>query len=199
MTFYVTSPNSITMNVTYINPNIAQADGGDPILRFDANAASGNVLFTISGLVEGEVYTITRSGTIIANLTANPPGRITFTNSVWSEHEFEVSVETASIPLAVFPMWENFSIGIINFAMNTFAPVQPWLYPFVIIGVIGYVYSSMESVSVTLVAILITFGTFAGTTNIFAGVPAIVTLFYIIAILGITLLLTTVIIKKRRG
>lgn len=95
-------------------------------------------------------------------------------------------------------IWQNFSSDIFGFAMSAFSPLEPWLYPFIFLGIIGYIYSAMESITVTVVAILITFGIFAGTTSIFESVPQISQFLYIVSVIGITMLIATLIIKKRR-
>lgn len=97
-----------------------------------------------------------------------------------------------------FPLFENFSSEIIQFGLDAFAPVDPWFYPFIIVGIIGFIYGAMESITVTTVAILVTFGIFATTTSIFEQVPAINILFYIISILGLAILITTAVIRSRR-
>ena len=95
-------------------------------------------------------------------------------------------------------VWQNFSTDIFGFAMSSFSSLEPWLYPLIFIGIFGYIYSAMESIVVTVVAILITFGIFAGTTSIFESVPQINQFFYIISVIGITLLIATLIVRKRR-
>lgn len=99
-----------------------------------------------------------------------------------------------------FEMWDDFDDGIIQYAIDAFASVEPWLYPFVFIGVIGFLYTAMNSVTVAIVGILITFALFAGTsgTNVFEGVPELSQFFYIVTIIGIACLIVTVFLKHRR-
>jgi len=98
----------------------------------------------------------------------------------------------------VHELWQNFSINIPQWAIDAYGSVDPWTYPFVFIGIIGYIYTATESLTMAVVGIFITFGIFATTTSIFEAVPQISTFFYIIAVLGITMLVVTLIIKKRR-
>jgi len=95
------------------------------------------------------------------------------------------------------PIWENFSSDIFGYATSAFSSVEPYLYPFVIIGIIGFIYAAMNSIIVAVVAVLITFAAFATTTSIFEQVPQISQFFYIISIIGITLLVVTLFLKRR--
>ena len=94
-------------------------------------------------------------------------------------------------------VWANFSSGIAQYATDAFSVLDPWFYPIIFIGVIGYIYTCMHSVTVAVVAIIITLGLFGATTSIFAGVPEVTQLLYIISIIGITMLIVTLILKRR--
>ncbi|MBE3095352.1 MAG: hypothetical protein IMZ52_10010 [Actinobacteria bacterium] len=93
-------------------------------------------------------------------------------------------------------MWENFSKGIIPYAMSAFSGLEPWVYPLIFVGIIGYVYATVNSVIVAVVAIIITFGLYATTTDIFVNVPDLNLFFYIVVLIGLTLLITTLFIRR---
>lgn len=97
------------------------------------------------------------------------------------------------------PIWDDFNSGMLQYAIDAFNAIDIWFWPFVFIGIIGYLYAAMESVTVAVVGILITFGLFATTTSIFADVPELSQFLYIIAIIGITLLITALFIKRMRS
>lgn len=98
-----------------------------------------------------------------------------------------------------FPIWENFSTDIVGYATSAYSSVEPYFWPLIFIGIIGYIYAGMQSVIVAVVGILITFGLFATTTSIFEAVPQITQFFYIVTVIGICMLIAAIIIHKRRS
>jgi hypothetical protein len=83
--------------------------------------------------------------------------------------------------------------------METFAPMQPWFWILFFGAIIGYVYLSMQSITATIVAILLVFGIF-GTTAIggfFADVPIFSQFLYIITLVGLTALIGGLVMKRR--
>lgn len=99
----------------------------------------------------------------------------------------------------VFPIFENISSDIFGYAVDAFSPIDPWFWPFVFLGVIGYIYAAMQSITVAVVGILVTMGVFATTSNVFADVSIVSQFLYIITILGITLLIVGVLIHRQAG
>ena len=99
--------------------------------------------------------------------------------------------------MATFPMWENFTNGFLDYAMSAYSSLDPWVYPFIFVGVIGFIYASMNSAIVAIVGIIFTLGIFAVTTNVFAAVPDLTLFLYIVSIIGIAILITTLFIKRR--
>ena len=99
--------------------------------------------------------------------------------------------------MASFPMWENFTNGFLDYAMSAYSSLDPWVYPLVFVGIIGFIYATMNSVIVAIVAIFFTLGIFAVTTNVFAAVPDLTLFLYIVSIIGIAVLITTLFIKRR--
>jgi len=95
-------------------------------------------------------------------------------------------------------VWGNFSEGVPQYAMEAFSAIDPWLYPIVLFGIIGYIYGCMQSVTSAIIAILITLGIFSVTTSIFEEVPEMTQILYIITILGLTMLLVSLLLHKRR-
>ena len=94
-------------------------------------------------------------------------------------------------------LWQNFTDGILDFAMTAYGSLEPWTYPLIFVGIIGYVYATMQSIIVTIVAIIFTFGIYAVTTNVFADVPDVSLFFYLISIIGISLLIGAFAYKRR--
>ena len=98
----------------------------------------------------------------------------------------------------VFDMWTNFSDGIVDYAMDAYSNVEPWVFPLIFIGIIGYVYAATHSVVTAVAAILITFGLYAtaSTMNVFGDVPDISLFMYLIALVGIASLVFTLFMRK---
>ena len=88
--FYVSSGNDITITVVYINDDITYADDAEKVLEFVAETTAGSVVFDLSGFPVGNTYNVKRSGSSIATPTTDGSGFISFTNSVWSSHLFEI-------------------------------------------------------------------------------------------------------------
>lgn len=97
-----------------------------------------------------------------------------------------------------FEIFDEFTSGIPDYAVSAFNAIDPWFWPLVFIGIIGFVYAAMSSVTLAVIAILITFGMFATTTTIFVDVPEISLFLYIIAVIGITVLIAALFISWRR-
>ena len=95
-------------------------------------------------------------------------------------------------------IWTNFTRSIPQYAVDAYAAVDPWFYPILFIGIIGFIYTSMNSITVAIIAILITFGIFATTTSIFTEVSELTQFLYIITVVGLTMLIVTLILNKRR-
>lgn len=92
--FYITSPNSITIKLVYIDNNIAGAVNGEKVLDFYAIATSGTVLFDLSGFPVNNEYLIKRNGVNHATSTASVSGVISFSNSAWITLRFQVYQQT---------------------------------------------------------------------------------------------------------
>lgn len=93
-------------------------------------------------------------------------------------------------------IWGNFSQGIFEYAIDAYSNLEPWTFPLIFIGIIGYVYSATHSIVTMVAAILITFGIYATTTDIFNDVPDISLLMSLISIIGISALVFTLFIRK---
>jgi len=98
-----------------------------------------------------------------------------------------------------FELWENFTTnGIINYAMSAYSNIEPWLWPFILIGIGGFIYAAMQSLVVAGVGLIILFGALAGTTDIFSAMPEPTQLAYVIVIIGFTTLLAGFFVKIAR-
>ena len=98
------------------------------------------------------------------------------------------------------PTWENFSQGIPKYAIEAYSAVDPWFYPILLLGIIGYIYGCMNSITSAIIAILITLGIFAATTSIFTGtgVSYLTQFLYIVTLVGLSMLIVSLILHKRR-
>ena len=86
--------------------------------------------------------------------------------------------------------------GIFEYAIEAYSAVDPWFYPILMIGIVGYIYGCMNSATSAIIAILITFGLFATTTSIFEQTSEIIILLYLITIVGLTFLVVTLLTKR---
>jgi len=93
-------------------------------------------------------------------------------------------------------IWGNFSRSIPDYMTDAFSAIDPWFWPLVFVGIFGFLYTAMNSVTVAIVGILVTFGIFATSTNVFVGIPEITQFLYIISIIGISLLITTLFLRR---
>lgn len=96
----------------------------------------------------------------------------------------------------MWEIWQNFSGGMWNYAMEAYAQLEPWTYPLFFVGIIGYVYTATHSITALVVSIIATFALWATTTPIFTDVSPLVLFFNIITLVGVSALLFTLIIKK---
>ena len=94
-----------------------------------------------------------------------------------------------------FEFWDEFVSDIMGYWIDGFSNTDPYLFPFLFIGIIGFIYASLNSITVAIVGILLTIGLFG--SSFFAGIPDLTNLLYIVTILGISLLIVTLFIKRR--
>ena len=93
--FSVTSPNSITIKLVYINDDIVGAVNGEKVLDFYATVSSGTVVFDLSGFPVNNEYLIRRNGNVHSTSTASAGGVISFSNAAWSgTQRFQVYQQT---------------------------------------------------------------------------------------------------------
>ena len=97
-------------------------------------------------------------------------------------------------------VWGNFTQGIPEYAVDAFSAVDPWFYPILLVGIIGYIYGCMNSATSAIVAIIITLGIFGVTTSVFEGegIPIVTQFLYIITVVGLTLLIVNLMLHRRR-
>jgi len=101
--------------------------------------------------------------------------------------------------MLVFEIWDNFNNGIFDYMLSTYSAIDPYFWPLVFIGIIGYIYVAVQSVTVAVVSIIVTFALFGTTTSIFESIPMFSQFLYIIAIVGITCLFVALFIKYSKG
>lgn len=96
--FNISAQNDINITMVFLSNNISGAGVGDKVLEFYANTTTGNVWFNLSGFQVGRGYFVNRSGSRLANVTANSSGYISFSSSSWSEKSLKSSaVATARL------------------------------------------------------------------------------------------------------
>jgi len=86
----ITSANNINISVSYLNSNILTATNGDTLLTFNADTSSGKVWFNLSGFQASRMYSVYRDGTIITTANSTAGGVFSFSNTVWSDHDFQI-------------------------------------------------------------------------------------------------------------
>lgn len=89
--------------------------------------------------------------------------------------------------------------GIAGYMMETFSGMQPYFWVLFFGAIIGYVYLCMQSITATIIAIILVFGIFGGTaiSGYFADIPLFSQFLYIIALVGLTALVGAFIMKRR--
>jgi hypothetical protein len=101
--FSVSSPNSITIKLVYINDDIAGAANGEKVLDFYATVSSGTVVFDLSGFPVNNEYLIRRNGNVHSTSTASAAGVISFSNAAWSGTQRFQVYQQAQAPVDTTP------------------------------------------------------------------------------------------------
>ena len=89
--------------------------------------------------------------------------------------------------------------GLMGYMLETFDGMEPYFWVLFFGAIVGYVYLSMQSITATIVAILLVFGIF-GTTAVggfFADVPVFNQFLYIVVLVGLTALIGGLVMKRR--
>jgi len=84
--------------------------------------------------------------------------------------------------------------NIINWAVSAYDGFGVYKYPILIIGILGYVYMATKSITLFVVAVIVTFAMFG--TGVLADVPEISMLMSVITVIGIASLLMAALLKK---
>ena len=88
--FHIDCSNSIDITLSYIHDDISSAGDGDRILSFSADTNSGLVWFNISGFIPGTGYLVKRDDVNFDTMLADGSGYVSFSNSEWSSHDFDI-------------------------------------------------------------------------------------------------------------
>lgn len=88
--FNITSTNPINLTLSYLDDNILTASAGDTVLSFSADSSGGLVYFNLSGFDANQSYEVYRDNSKIQGLTSDADGVISWTNTVWSDHDFDI-------------------------------------------------------------------------------------------------------------
>jgi len=123
--FYVSSPNSITIKLVYIDADIAGAINGEKVLDFYAIATAGTVGFSLSGFPVNNEYLIKRNGVDHASSVANVSGFISFSNAAWSTQRFQV-YQQAAAPVDSTPPQISGITRVTSVPLDT-SPTYGWL------------------------------------------------------------------------
>lgn len=90
---------------------------------------------------------------------------------------------------------------LIGYGMQTFDPMQPYFWLLFFGAIIGYIYGAVRSIVVTVIAIILVFGIFAGTTLSGYFSDSKVSIFsqfmYILTLVGLVLLVGALLTKRR--
>ena len=89
----------------------------------------------------------------------------------------------------IMDVWSNMTRNFPKYATDAYGAIDPWFYPLLFFGIIGYVYAYSKSVVVASVAILITLGLFGVTA--FVGVGLVGNFLYIVVAIGLGSLIIT--------
>lgn len=94
--------------------------------------------------------------------------------------------------------WDEFIQGFMQYAKDGFSSVEPLTYPFIFVGIFGWIYSATQSAITTIIGIIITLIIFGG-VSIFNEVPQLSLFLYIITIIGFATLFSTMLLKQWRS
>jgi len=95
----------------------------------------------------------------------------------------------------IMDIWTNFSQGFFEYSMNAYNNLEPWTYPLIFMGIIGYIYMATHSIITAIIGIIVTFAIYAFTTNIFVETSELSLFLFLITLIGITMLITALILK----
>ena len=93
--FKVTTATRINITVMKIRYNIAGAANGEELLDFYADG-TGTVTFNLGGFIATQYYHVKKDNVVVNQTQANTTGYISFVNTAWTSHHFEVIKGTAS-------------------------------------------------------------------------------------------------------
>ena len=92
-------------------------------------------------------------------------------------------------------IWTDFSSGIFDYAISAYSNLEPWTYPLIFMGIMGYVYVASKSMTAFIVSVFITLGVFATTTSVFADVPNLNLFLFIVTVFGMSLVILALVLK----
>lgn len=87
--FNISSSNSITINMSFINNSITSAGVDDSLIRFNASCSSGLVYFNLSGFETSTCYIVYVDG-VDQSLVSDSSGIVSFSYEGWSIHSFDI-------------------------------------------------------------------------------------------------------------
>lgn len=96
----------------------------------------------------------------------------------------------------IMDVWSNMTENFPKYATDAYSAIDPWFYPLLFFGIIGYVYVYTKSVVVASVAILITLGLYGALDVV--GTGGVMNFMYIVVVIGIGSLIITFIKNYRR-
>ena len=98
----------------------------------------------------------------------------------------------------IMDLWNNSTDNFMQYAIDAYSAIDPWFYPILLFGIVGYVYTYMRSTIAAVVAIFITLGIY-GATGIFNGTYELTLFMYIVALVGVVALIVTFVQSKQKG
>ena len=88
--FNITSANPINITMYSLNGNMHNPYVHESMMRFGAFTSGGKVFFNISGFDSNERFTVYKDGYKHCYCMSNASGGISFSNTGWSAHNFEI-------------------------------------------------------------------------------------------------------------
>jgi len=93
----ISSSNNCYVNLTTLSSNIVGASVNDKVLGFTSYTSSGMVYFNISGFEKGQSYDVRRDGILLVSTTSSASGVLSFSSSIWSEHDFDIYEDVQTV------------------------------------------------------------------------------------------------------
>lgn len=92
-------------------------------------------------------------------------------------------------------IWDSLSSGFFDYAMSAYDSMGDWVYPIIMLGLIGWLFGVTNSVIAAVAGIIVMVGLYG--TSVLVDVPDVLFILYIIVLFGIASLFTVLFVKNR--